>query len=206
MSRTTRKKSRAVLIEPSAMLTQGLKALLAGSGSEFELVGTFDEPGAFLERAPLLEPDLILIDPAVLGFAERMGVHSLFHTQREAALVAVVHGFIEPEALKQYHGSIHIYDTPAQVVRKLRQALDERPGEGEVSAGEGYELTDRESEILISVAKGMTNKEIGDAHHISVHTVISHRKNITRKTGIKTVSGLTVYALLNNLIDQSEVE
>lgn len=52
----------------------------------------------------------------------------------------------------------------------------------------------------------MTNKEIADVHHISVHTVISHRKNITRKTGIKTVSGLTVYALLNNLLDQSEVE
>ena len=68
------------------------------------------------------------------------------------------------------------------------------------------ELSEREKEILVSVAKGMLNKEIADFYSISIHTVISHRKNITRKTGIKTVAGLTVYALLNDLIDINSVE
>ena len=67
-------------------------------------------------------------------------------------------------------------------------------------------LSPREKEILVCVAKGMLNKEIADANNISIHTVITHRKNITRKTGIKTVAGLTVYALLNNLIDINSVE
>ena len=62
-------------------------------------------------------------------------------------------------------------------------------------------LSAREREILVCVAKGMINKEIADALNISIHTVITHRKNITRKTGIKTVAGLTVYALLNNLLE-----
>ena len=66
---------------------------------------------------------------------------------------------------------------------------------------EGSELSPREKEILVCVAKGMINKEIADRYNISIHTVIAHRRNITRKTGIKTVAGLTVYALLNNLID-----
>ena len=52
----------------------------------------------------------------------------------------------------------------------------------------------------------MINKEIADLYNISIHTVITHRRNITRKTGIKTVAGLTVYALLNNLIDPASVE
>ena len=56
------------------------------------------------------------------------------------------------------------------------------------------------------VAKGMLNKEIADQENISIYTVITHRKNITRKTGIKTVAGLTVYALLNNLIDINTIE
>ena len=56
------------------------------------------------------------------------------------------------------------------------------------------------------MAKGMLNKEIADRYHISIYTVITHRKNITRKTGIKTVAGLTVYALLNNLIDPASME
>ena len=62
-------------------------------------------------------------------------------------------------------------------------------------------LSAREKEILVCVARGMLNKEIADSLHISIHTVITHRKNITRKTGIKTVAGLTVYALLNHLLD-----
>ena len=56
------------------------------------------------------------------------------------------------------------------------------------------------------MARGRTNKEIADEYNISVHTVISHRKNITRKTGIKSVAGLTVYALLNNMIDRHDME
>jgi len=78
--------------------------------------------------------------------------------------------------------------------------------EGPQPRGEGGELSAREKEILICVAKGMLNKEIADVYNISIYTVISHRKNITRKTGIKTVAGLTVYALLNNLIDMNSVE
>ena len=78
--------------------------------------------------------------------------------------------------------------------------------ESEAPRGEGGELSAREKEILVAVAKGMLNKEIADLYNISIYTVISHRKNITRKTGIKTVAGLTVYALLNNLIDMNTIE
>lgn len=68
------------------------------------------------------------------------------------------------------------------------------------------ELSEREKEILVSVARGMLNKEIADKLDISINTVITHRKNITRKTGIRTVAGLTVYAILNNLIDINSVK
>ncbi|MCQ2179519.1 MAG: helix-turn-helix transcriptional regulator [Bacteroidales bacterium] len=68
------------------------------------------------------------------------------------------------------------------------------------------ELSDREKEILVNVAQGLLNKEIADRLGISINTVITHRKNITRKTGIRTVAGLTVYAILNNLIDISTIE
>ena len=89
------------------------------------------------------------------------------------------------------------------VNRKMRAAV-ETDGKAEVSEGE--ELSAREKEILVCVAKGMLNKEIADQENISIYTVITHRKNITRKTGIKTVAGLTVYALLNNLIDINTIE
>lgn len=62
-------------------------------------------------------------------------------------------------------------------------------------------LSERETDVLTLVAKGFSNKEIGEKLFISMHTVISHRKNITKKLGIKSISGLTVYAILHKLID-----
>jgi DNA-binding CsgD family transcriptional regulator len=67
------------------------------------------------------------------------------------------------------------------------------------------ELTTREKDVLKLVALGHTNKAIAEKLFISIHTVISHRKNITDKSGIKSISGLTVYAILNNLIDTDTI-
>lgn len=67
------------------------------------------------------------------------------------------------------------------------------------------ELTPRERDVLRLVAQGFSNKVIAEKLFISIHTVISHRKNITEKTGIKSISGLTVYAILNNLIDTDSI-
>lgn len=69
----------------------------------------------------------------------------------------------------------------------------------------GSNLSEREQDILREIALGKTNKEIADNLFISAHTVITHRKNITRKLGIKTVSGLTVYAILNKIIQMDEM-
>lgn len=66
-------------------------------------------------------------------------------------------------------------------------------------------ISDREKDIVKLVARGKTNKEISDTLFISPHTVITHRKNITSKLGIKTIAGLTVYAVLNGLINPEDV-
>ena len=63
---------------------------------------------------------------------------------------------------------------------------------------EDYALSDREQEVLELVAQGMSSKEIASKLNIAVNTVNTHRKSITRKTGIKSVAGLAVYAMLKN--------
>ncbi|MBD5328591.1 MAG: response regulator transcription factor [Bacteroides sp.] len=62
------------------------------------------------------------------------------------------------------------------------------------------ELSAREKEVLKELASGKTNKEIADHLSISVNTVITHRKNVSSKLGIKSVSGLSLYALMNGII------
>ena len=60
--------------------------------------------------------------------------------------------------------------------------------------------------IFQLIVKGSTNKEIADKLNISLNTVLSHRKNITTKLGIKTVSGLTFYAIMNGIISGDDIE
>jgi regulator of cell morphogenesis and NO signaling len=65
----------------------------------------------------------------------------------------------------------------------------------------GIELSEREIDVLRLLLEGHSNKEVAEKLHISTHTVISHRKNITAKTSIKSLAGLTIYALQNGIIE-----
>lgn len=67
-------------------------------------------------------------------------------------------------------------------------------------------LTDREVEILTCVVKGLTNKEIAQQLFLSTHTVISHRRNITRKLEIHSTAGLTIYAIVNKLVSIEDIK
>ena len=67
-------------------------------------------------------------------------------------------------------------------------------------------LSDREKDVIVSLVQGMSNKEIANHLCISVNTVITHRRNIARKLQIHSPAGLTIYAIVNNLVDISTVK
>ena len=92
--------------------------------------------------------------------------------------------------------------TLEEVVERIGQVWrDDRPEEERAST----ELSGREIEVLRSVVSGAINKEIADRLHISLNTVLTHRRNITAKLGIKTVSGLTLYALMHGYISAEDM-
>ncbi|MGN0035775.1 MAG: response regulator transcription factor [Bacteroidaceae bacterium] len=66
-------------------------------------------------------------------------------------------------------------------------------------------LSDREKDIIACVTKGMSNKEIADALYLSVHTVTTHRRNISNKLQIHTTAGLTIYAIANKLVNIDDI-
>lgn len=193
---------RVVIAEPSAMVCAGLRAILDEAGG-FVTAGVVTEPSMLDERLRILDADIAIINPSILDFRSSRNLRLSVPSLQEMRVVALVYGVFDDESLRQYDAVIKIVDAPSSIVGRLRRLTET---ESEHLPDGGYELTDREREILISVARGRTNKEIADEHNISIHTVISHRKNITRKTGIKSVAGLTVYALLNNMIDQNDME
>ncbi|MDE6817820.1 MAG: LuxR C-terminal-related transcriptional regulator [Muribaculaceae bacterium] len=86
------------------------------------------------------------------------------------------------------------------------RALENEEGDSERTDGAAMEaMTDREREIICCVAKGMSNKEIAAELCLSIHTVTTYRRNISSKLRIHSAAGLTIFAILNNLIDINEV-
>lgn len=193
---------RVVIAEPSAIVSAGLCAVLDDAGG-FRTAGVITEPSMLDERLRILDADIALINPSILDFRTSRNLRTAVPALQGMKVVALVYGVFDDETLRQYDAVIKIVDSPSVLVTRLRRLVET---DCEHAADGGYDLTEREREILVSVARGHTNKEIADKHNISIHTVISHRKNITRKTGIKSVAGLTVYALLNNMIDQNDME
>lgn len=190
---------RIVIIEPYAMVAQGLR-LMIDEIKGYE-VSAIIADAHYIERIIPLRPDIVIVNPAMIDTKRRGELDDLAQRLPNVAFAALVYQYIEPDVLRYFKTTIDISDSRERVAVKLRQMLETAE-----PATESTELSDREKEILVAVAKGMTNKSIAEQYHLSVHTVITHRKNLTRKTGIKSVSGLTVYAILNNLIDIKEVE
>ena len=85
------------------------------------------------------------------------------------------------------------------VSAKISNMINQNPDNGEA-------LSDREKDVIISLVQGMTNKEIADHLCISINTVITHRRNIARKLQIHSPAGLTIYAIVNNLVDITSVK
>ena len=176
-------------------------AAIIGKNKEFKLVSTMSNLSFFKNSHS--KYDIVIINPAVIDYNERFDIRSLFTEHKSnIAIVALFYASYDENVLKQYDGCIGIYDSPARIFQKLHKAIKE----SNENKSELYELSTRERDILVSVAKGRTNKEIADEFNISIYTVISHRRNISRKLGINSISGLTVYAIMNKLIDLSSIE
>ena len=193
--------NRVIICEASEIITAGLTDII-NSMAEFDVVMRLDVPERLTERILSTDANILVINPNLLGYSDRSIPSQLIKEYPQLIVIALVTTHIDPLKLKPYNGIIEISDSKLKVINTLSQIVQ---NDEKCDKSDDVELSKREIDVLVAVAKGLMNKEIADQMNISIHTVISHRKNITRKTGIKSVSGLTVYALLNNLIDETEV-
>ena len=123
---------------------------------------------------------------------------------KKIRLIALVTSFVDASLLTKYDESISIFDDLDILSKKIHGLLNLASEEEELDNQET--LSQREKEIVICVVKGMTNKEIAENLFLSIHTVITHRRNISKKLQIHSAAGLTIYAIVNKLVTLNDVK
>lgn len=196
------KTCKIAIADPSVIVLSGLSALLRDL-PEYEVVLQSDDMHTVMTRLRILRPDVLIINPSMIDYSKRRMVRSLFEDLPDLRVVALVSSFFDNQMLRQFQGVVEITDDLQRIKSTLNQVVAQLNAED--SEMDSSVLSDREKDVLICLAKGMKNNEIADSLNISTYTVITHRKNIVRKTGIKSVSALTVYAILNNLLEQKDI-
>lgn len=113
-------------------------------------------------------------------------------------LIALLYAFYDESLLSMFDDRITINDPPERIMASLKRGSV--PGVKADTDSVSASLSDREIDVLRLLASGKATKEIAEALHISTNTVITHRKNLSAKTGIRSVSGLAIYAVVKKYI------
>ena len=193
---------KIIIVEPSPIVSAGLASYFDDI-KQVSIVSQLDRIDRMEEKLAAYNPDILIINPLLIAYDTNEHFLKICRDFSNVIPVALVTSYVDAGILKQFKDVIEINDSKQKVVTKIFNLLSDNKLTQDKP--ESIELSNRETDVLVALVKGLTNKEISDKLYISVHTVITHRKNIVRKTGIKSVSGLTVYALLNNLVDETEI-
>lgn len=186
-----------ILATDRYLIRVGLQSLISHIGVEadFQLVDHLDE--RFLQQ--FSEHDYLIVHHNMLHSNHKEQL-DIFKKAFKGSVLVICNKLIA----NSFHPHIlNINDGEEKVLETLQNFFSSY--DQQENASDDSVLSARETDILKEVALGYSNKEIADKLFISINTVITHRKNLTEKLGIKTISGLTVYAMMNKLINPDEV-
>ncbi len=184
------------LVEPSAIISTGIKNILENVSSKYEIIDIIDYR-KLTERLNVIKPQILIINPSIVNFS---AIEELRDTFKKTKIIALISNYIDEGVLNYFDEYITTADTIETIKEKINKKAVKEVDEVK------KELSDREKEVLVFVVKGLTNKEISEEMCISIHTVVTHRRNIVSKLGIDSVSGLTIYAITNKMVTIDEIE
>ena len=183
------------VLEPSQIVFEGLSNVLSKSGQQFHLLRT-DDLNEIQNLAALGKLELAIINPSQIQNKNKEFL-SAKKNHPGIVWVALIYNFFDQQLLSLFDKVINITDSGESIAEQIKNLSNSEIHSNDV---EHEQLSEREIDVLKLIVKGFSNKEVADNLNISIHTVISHRKNISQKTGIKSQSGLTIYAISNKII------
>lgn len=194
---------KIAIAETSVIIRSGLALVLKRIQGMKILPIEVVSPESLSDCMRLHKPDILIINPSFPGFFD---IRKFKEETQDLSIkcVALLCSVGDNSLLRNYDETFTLYDDPEVLKEKLNKLLNVTEQEEE---GTGQDvLSSREKEIITCVVKGMTNKEIADSLFLSAHTVITHRRNIARKLQIHSPAGLTIYAIVNKLVELQDIK
>ncbi|MFR9620762.1 MAG: LuxR C-terminal-related transcriptional regulator [Rikenellaceae bacterium] len=194
------KRIHIVVVDPSAIIRCGVVTMLQRAQDLNVDIAELSDVSNIKNGLGEVTPDVLIVNPSHMGVFSASQFKSDMDNDN-LKIVALQSAFVDQGQLLNYDDVISIFDGTDVVIEKIESVIrncDEQDSKRELSV--------REKEIIIYVVKGMTNKQIADALCLSTHTVIAHRRNIANKLQIHSPSGLTIYAIVNKLVDLADVK
>jgi DNA-binding NarL/FixJ family response regulator len=197
------RKLKILIVEHSEIIQNGLCAIIKAAPFNCDLKCA-DNQREINDYIKNQHPVVIFINPSV-NLDNRIEVIKSLRQESISIgfkLVAIVYAYFDEHILALFDEVIYINDDMSRIITKISRLLER---ESVISEDEtGAILSQREMDVVRLIALGRSNREMAEELFISIHTVISHRKNITTKLGIKSASGLTIYAVINKLINADD--
>ncbi|WP_298650058.1 LuxR C-terminal-related transcriptional regulator [uncultured Proteiniphilum sp.] len=190
------------ILESSKIICEGIQALLYQSDMDCRIyrLEILEDFTKLLESNSV---DILIANPVQFLNREKE-LRKIRKSHPSLSIAGIDFGMMHKQSMLT-DITFTLYDSPEHIVHLLSKL--NKKSQSPLKEKEGEEnLTKREIEVLTGLVNGMLNKEIADALNISIHTVVRHRKNIAVKTGIRSQSGLTIYAISKKIISIEDIE
>lgn len=136
--------------------------------------------------------------------SEQYVLYNFFFLPRKERTIIMMHGTFN-HSIPRGNNILNVDRPEKKLTNDVKRYFMMDDDKKMLSTRDDNDLSPREIDVLVLVCKGLLNKEIAEKLNISLTTVITHRKNITQKLGIKSVSGLTLYAIMNGYITPDKI-
>lgn len=185
------------LMLPSPLMVAGIGTLLR-SLPDLPCTVTELQPDGYMEAIARMRPAILIVDPVING-VEWDALKS--SSSSPLKIIAVLTQQMPKTALRWFDDSFSIYDNATAIIDVIRRNV-----KADEDIDKGKDLSPREKEVIVGIVKGLSNKEIALEMNVSVNTVMTHRRNIAAKLHIHTPAGLTIFAIVSNLVKLEDIK
>lgn len=188
-----------LIVEPSVIVQKGIEGLMKSFGIKLTIISANSLNEALKIDFATIH-NVVLVNPVIFNNCQNAQSRFLAHFQN-VNIIGLISTYYNRNLCSNFVDCIYLNDDIKTIENIITKHLVLK---NNTRSNPDNKLSDRETEVLKLLVGGRANKEIAEELFISIHTVVTHRKNISNKLGVKSIAAMAIYAVANNIIDLND--